>query len=268
MINLAICQLKPFIEKKKTLKKAGKMVRSAARNSSNIIIFGEIFNSQYDFKLVPNNSEEYNGPTVKMLSSLSRELGVYIIGGSIFEKENEKFFNTCYSFDKFGNIISKYRKIHLFDVNIKNKIKFKESDIITPGNSISIFNTEFCKIGIIICHDIRFPELCRKLTLNGAEIIVAPSAFNMVTGPFHCEVTARARAVDNQVFFVVASPARDTKANYIAYGHSLIVNPWGEKIVEADEKESIIYASIDLDLIKKVREELPLLKQLKPEIYK
>ena len=136
------------------------------------------------------------------------------------------------------------------------------------GSTITVMDTEFCKIGVLICHDIRFPEIFMKMVLAGAKIIVAPSDINMVTGPYHCEVTSRARAVDNQIFFILASPARDINASYVSYGHSFIVNPWGDKIAEADEKECILYGNIDLDLVEKVREELPLLKQRRPELYK
>ncbi len=105
------------------------------------------------------------------------------------------------------------------------------------------------------------------MTLYGAKIIIAPAAFNMITGPAHWEITARARAVDNQVFFIAASPARDNNAGYIAYGHSLIIDPWGNIVAEADEKEYILYGNIDLSLVDKVREELPLIKHRRPAIY-
>ncbi|MEI7615713.1 MAG: nitrilase-related carbon-nitrogen hydrolase [Actinomycetota bacterium] len=172
-----------------------------------------------------------------------------------------------YSFNKNGELIGKHRKLHLFDVDIKNKIRFKESDFMSCGSSITILDTEFCKIGVLICHDIRFPEIFTKMVLEGVKIIVAPAAFNMVTGPYHCEVTSRARAVDNQIYFIAACPARDIDSAYVAYGHSFIVNPWGDKIAEADENECIIYGDINLDFVEKVREELPLLKQRRPELY-
>lgn len=267
-IKSAICQLKTLQSKDTNLKKANKMIREAAANKAEIVILPEIFNIPYDLNSFPLVAEEFPGQTTEMLSALSKELKIYIVGGSICEKENDSFFNTSYSFDKSGRLIGKHRKLHLFDVNIKNKIIFKESDVMSPGNSITILNTEFCKIGVLICHDIRFPEIFMKMVLAGVKVIIAPSALNMISGPYHCEVTARARAVDNQIFFIVASPARDINASFVSYGHSFIVNPWGDKIVEADENECILYGNIDLDLIEKVREELPLLKQRRPELYR
>ncbi len=267
-IKCAICQLKISSNKDINLVNAGKMIREAAANKADIVILPEIFNIPYDINLFTSVAEEYSGQSTEMLSSLSKELEIYIIGGSICEEDNGTFFNTSYSFNKNGKLIGKHRKLHLFDVDIKNKIRFKESDIISCGSSITILDTEFCKIGILICHDIRFPEIFTKMVLDGAKIIVAPSALSMVTGPYHCEVTARARAVDNQIYFIVASPARDINASFVAYGHSFIVNPWGDKIVEADENECIVYGNIDLDFVEKIREELPLLKQRRPELYK
>lgn len=261
-VKCAVLQLKVSDIKDENLKKADEMIRNAAANGADIIILPEIFNCPYDINLFKNYSEVYPGPTTKLLSSLSKELGIYLIGGSICESENNLYYNTSYSFDKKGNLIGKHRKIHLFDIDIKNKIEFKESDVLSCGNKITVFDTEFCKIGVLICFDMRFPELIREMTLAGAKIIVSPASFNIVTGPAHWEVIARTRAIDNQIFFIAASPARDNNSSYVSYGHSLIINPWGEIIAEADENECILYGDIDLDLIEKIRKELPLVNNL------
>ena len=266
-IKCAVCQLEISTDKKKNLEKADKMIREAAGTSAEIVILPEIFNSPYNARTFMLYAEKYPGESTNLLSYLSKELGIYIIGGSICEKENNLLFNTSYSFNRAGNLIGKHRKLHLFDVDIKNKISFKESDTITCGNSITTFDTEYCKIGVVICYDMRFPELIRKISLDGAKIIIAPAAFNMTTGPAHWEVTIRARAIDNQIFFIAASPARSLNAGYVAYGHSLMVDPWGNKIAEADENECILYGNLDLDLIEKTRHELPLIKHRRPELY-
>ncbi len=266
-IKCALCQLKISGTKDENLKKASIMIKNAAANNADIAILPEIFNSPYDIHLFTRYAEEYPGPTSDLLSSLSEKLGIYIIGGSICEKENNSYYNTSYSFDKNGSLIGKHRKLHMFDVDIKNKIRFKESDVISCGNKTTVFDTEFCRIGVLICYDMRFPELIRKMASDGAKIVIAPASFNMVTGPAHWEVMARARAIDNQIYFIAASPARNISASYVSYGHSLIVNPWGEIVAEADENECILYGNINLDLIDKIREELPLLKHLKPDLY-
>jgi omega-amidase len=131
--------------------------------------------------------------------------------------------------------------------------------VLSAGKTMTVFETEFCKAGVAICYDIRFPELIRKMTLAGAEIIIVPAAFNMTTGPAHWHVTSRARAIDNQIYIALASPARNPKSPYIAYGHSLAVNPWGKIISEASTGQEIIFAEIDTAYLGIIRQQLPLL---------
>ncbi len=163
-------------------------------------------------------------------------------------------------------ILDVHRKMHLFDVDIPD-IEFKESETITAGNRVTVVDTDLIKIGVAICYDIRFPELFRLMALKNADIMVVPGAFNMTTGPAHWKTTVRARAIDNQIYVAAASPARNNDLSYVAYGHSLIVDPWGKVIGEAGYGEEIIYATIDISYIKDVREELPLLKNRRTDIY-
>jgi predicted amidohydrolase len=142
-----------------------------------------------------------------------------------------------------------------------------ESETISAGKEITVFETEFCKFGVAICYDMRFPELFRCMSAAGAGIVAVPAAFNMTTGPAHWHLTARARALDNQVYFAAVSPARNTRSSYVAYGHSLVADPWGKIIAEAGTSETILYAKIDLGYIGKVRNQLPLLKHLRNDLY-
>ena len=267
--NIAICQMNITTNKHANLQKAESMIRKAFSDSGpDIIVLPEMFNCPYDYNYFSRFSETFQGETNEMLSGIAKALGIYIIGGSIPEKDENKIYNTSFIFGRDGKMIARHRKIHLFDINIKNSISFKESRFITPGEDITVFNTDICTIGVAICYDMRFPELIRKMTLMGAKLIIVPAAFNTITGPAHWHLTARARALDNQVYFVCASPARDTESAYTAYGHSLVVDPWGSIIVEADKEETLLNAKLDLSEVDRIREELPLLKHLKPEIYK
>ena len=146
------------------------------------------------------------------------------------------------------------------DIDVKGGQYFKESDTLTPGDSATVFDTEFGKIGLCICFDIRFPEIFRRMVLEGADIVLVPAAFNMTTGPAHWELTFRARALDNQIFVFGTSPARDLSASYQAFGHSIAVSPWGRVLNQMDEHEGMQITTIDLDEITSVREQLPLLK--------
>jgi predicted amidohydrolase len=266
-ISISVCQVNVTDDKIKNIKNTTKQLQKAASMGCDIAVLPEMFNCPYDKNHFYKFAETYQEETTEMLSNTAKKEGIYIIGGSIPEKNKEFYYNTNFSFDRKGKLLAYHRKIHLFDVDIKNKIRFAESEVFTPGEKITVFDTEFCKVGVIICYDVRFPELTRSMALLGAKIIFAPSAFNMITGPAHWHTIAKSRALDNQLFFVMASPARNYNSEYIAYGHSLVTDPWGKIITEAKEKETIINVKISLDYLKKIRDELPLLKHRKPEIY-
>jgi len=268
-IKIAFIQIKVVSDKNLNLDRAKQLLIEAAENGSDIIVLPEMFICPYnnDYFLQYGEVINENSQTVKMLSNIAKEKEVYIIGGSIPEIDNGKLYNSSVIFDDYGEIIGKHRKVHLFDIDIKNKIRYFESDVLTPGDKVTVVETKFGKIGVCICYDIRFPELIKKMANEGANMIIAPSAFNMVTGPAHWEIIARSRALDNQIYFGMCSPSRNLKSNYTAYGHSIIANPWGQVINELDENEGILYSEIDFSYIKKVREELPILKQKRNELY-
>ena len=268
-IKIALCQINVVDNKEKNIENATSMILKASMQNTDFIVLPEMFNCPYsNEKFVEYCEEETNSPTLSTIAKLANENNVYILAGSIPEKEASKVFNTSYLFDKNGKIIAKHRKMHLFDIDVKGKIYFKESDTLSPGNQVTLAKTEFGDIGIGICYDIRFPELARLMAESGAQILVYPGAFNMTTGPAHWELTFRARALDNQVFCIGVAPALNRKASYHSYGHSIITNPWGEVVTQLDEKENLKIVEIDLDEIKKVREELPLLKNKRSDLYK
>lgn len=266
-IKIALCQMNVIDNKEENLKKASSMINKACKNAD-FIVLPEMFNCPYsNDKFIEYGEVENDSYTLNHISSLAKSNKTYILAGSIPEKENEKLYNTSYLFNKKGDIIAKHRKMHLFDIDVKDKITFKESDVLTAGDEFTTAETEFGKIGIGICYDIRFPELARVMVEDGALILFYPGAFNMTTGPAHWELLFKSRALDNQVYCVGVAPALNRDASYHSFGHSIITNPWGEIIAEASEKEEIIYGEIDLDEIKKIREELPLLKNKREDLY-
>jgi len=266
-IKLALCQMNVIDDKISNINKAKSMICESA-NKSDFIILPEMFNCPYsNDKFIEYGESEDDSYTLNEISRLACEQEVYILAGSIPEMENDKLYNTSYLFDNKGSIIAKHRKMHLFDIDVKGKITFKESDVLTPGNEFTVSDTEFGKIGIGICYDVRFVELARIMTENGALMLIYPGAFNQTTGPAHWELLFRSRALDNQVFCVGVAPALNKEASYHSYGHSIVTNPWGEVIAQAGEKEEIIYCEIDFDEIKKVRDELPVLKNKREDLY-
>jgi len=266
-VKIGIVQMQTSENKEMNINKAKEGIEEVVKKGAEIVILPEIFNSPYDTKKFREYSEEKNGKTWSFLSSIAKKNKIYLIGGSIPEKENDKVYNTSFIFDSEGNQISRHRKMHLFDIDVKGGQSFKESESLTPGNSICVFNTPYCKIGLCICFDMRFPELSRLMVLKGAQIIIVPAAFNMTTGPPHWESMFKQRAIDNQCFTIGVAPARNEKASYISYANSIVVNPWGNIIYRANEKESFDVFDIDLSEINSIRKQLPLLSARRSDIY-
>ncbi|MBB6214132.1 putative amidohydrolase [Anaerosolibacter carboniphilus] len=265
--KIAICQMMVTEDKEKNVEKAESMIREAAEKGAKVVVLPEMFNCPYENKYFPLYAETYPGKTTERLSLLTSEMEIYLVAGSIPEQEGDIIYNTSFIFGPKGKLIGRHRKMHLFDIDVEGKIRFKESDTLGYGEDITVVDTDFGKMGVAICYDMRFPELMRLMALEGAEVIIVPAAFNMTTGPAHWDITIKARALDNQVYFVAASPARNMEASYHAYGHSSIVSPWGDVIAQANAQETILYGEIDLELVKKVRRELPLLQHRRTTLY-
>ena len=205
-----------------------------------------------------------------MLSSLATEAKAYLVGGSIpeFVPDSKKYYNTALVFSPSGALIATHRKTHLFDIDIPGKIKFKESDVLSGGSKITIVDLpEYGKIGLAICYDIRFPESAMIAARRDCFLMVYPGAFNTITGPLHWSLLGRARAVDNQVYVALCSPARDLQATYHAWGHSMIVNPNGQVLTEVGESEAILYADLDGKVIEDIRMGIPLRMQRRFDVY-
>ena len=247
--------------------KATSMVRESADNGADMVVLPEMFNCPYDTQKFRSYSESAdNSPSLNTVSLAAKKNDVYIFAGSIPELLDGEVYNSCFIFNRNGDILDVYRKMHLFDADIPGMI-FKESETITAGNKITVVDTDLIKVGMAICYDIRFPELFRLMALKKAGLMVVPGAFNMKTGPAHWKTLIRARAIDNQVYMVVASPAPNKDLSYFAYGHSLVVDPWGKVLCEAGQDEEIIYATIDTSYTDKIRGELPILKNRRTDIY-
>lgn len=255
-------------DKQANIAKAGEMIAQAVEKGAVAVILPEMFNCPYDSRLFPEYAESYpGGETVGMLSKTAATHGVYIFGGSVPEREDDRIYNTCFVFGPDGSLLARHRKAHLYDVNLKEGLAFRESDTLGRGHGITVVDTRFGQVGVGICYDIRFPEMARAMVLRGAVLMVMPAAFNMITGPAHWEITLRMRALDNQFYVAAAAPARDPGASYVTYGHSMLVDPWGEVVSSLDEKEGIIVAEIDPKRLRQVREELPLLKHRRTDLY-
>ena len=267
-IKIAAIQMSTVADKMENVRTVKTYLEKIKDENPDFVILPEMFCCPYQTENFPIYAEKEGGPVWQQLSGYAKQYGIYLIGGSMPEKDAEgNVYNTSYIFDREGKQIGKHRKVHLFDIDIKGGQTFKESDTLTAGDSDTVFDTEFGKIGVMLCFDIRFPELSRMMVNDGAKVIFVPAAFNMTTGPAHWELSFRTRALDNQIYMVGCAPARDVSAGYILWGHSIVTDPWGRVIDMLDEKKGILLAELDMDYEEQVREELPLLKSRRKDIY-
>jgi len=209
-------------------------------------------------------AEPIPGPSTARLGSLARRLDLHVLAGSILEESGTpKVFNTSVLFDPSGEIIARYRKLHLFDVDIAGQVTIRESDTRAAGDAIVAVPTALGVIGMTVCYDLRFPELFRRLTQAGAELIVVPSAFTFPTGAAHWEVLLRARAIENQVYVIAPDQIGRSPSGVVDFGNSTIIDPWGKPLARAADRETVIFAEIDRDYQERVRRELPCLTHVK-----
>ncbi|XP_067897123.1 omega-amidase NIT2 isoform X2 [Heterodontus francisci] len=247
--RLALIQLTVSPLKASNLSKVRTLVKEAALKGAKVVALPECYNSPYGTNYFPEYAEKIPGESTQVLSEAAKEHGVYLIGGSIPEEDGGKFYNTCTVFAPSGSMLLKYRKM---------------LKLIGHGDSR---RKAYCKVGIGICYDMRFAELAQIYTKRGCQLLVYPGAFNMTTGPAHWELLQRARALDNQVYVAAVSPARNENNSYVAWGHSSVVNPWGEVLTKAGSDETIVYADIDLKYLSDIRQQIPVLKQKRHDLY-
>lgn len=267
-IRTAVLQTPVSPEKQENLDRVAEVLERDFLRDVDLVTLPEMFACPYDTEVFPEYAEPEGGPSWKFMSALAAKKKIYLSAGSMPEIDSEgHIYNTAYVFDREGKQIAKHRKVHLFDIDIEGGQAFRESATLTAGNKATVFDTEFGKMGLCICYDIRFPELARIMADQGAKVILCPGAFNLTTGPAHWELLYRTRAVDNQVYYIATSPARDMDASYVAYGHSMVVDPWGIIISEMGDKAQMRVVDIDLDRIDEVREQLPLMKHRRKDIY-
>lgn len=267
--RIALLQLKVGPNKADNVANALTRIRSAVRdNGARVVALPECFNSPYGTQHFAKYAEEIpTGETSQSLSAVAKELGIYLIGGTIPERKETKIFNTCTVWSPEGALLATYRKIHLFDINIPGGITFRESDVLTGGDQLAVIPIDGARVGIGICYDIRFDELARLYRNKGVDMLIYPGAFNMKTGPLHWELLARARANDTQSYIATISPARDPGAGYIAWGHSMVVDPWAKIVAEAAEGEETIVADVDFSRVDEVRAQIPVFSQRRTDLY-
>jgi predicted amidohydrolase len=254
-------QLKAGSDRAENLRRARGLIESAAAAGAELVVLPELFawrGLQSDEATA--GAEAIPGPSSELASELARRLGIHLVAGSILERGAAagRCYNTSLLFGPDGALLGRYRKIHLFDVCIEGAVVASESRTRDPGGEPVCVETELGRIGMSICYDLRFPELFRRLADAGAEIVVLPAAFTAPTGAAHWHTLVRARAIENQCYVLAPNQFGPTLHGYCDYGHSLIVDPWGEVLAEGgDAREEVLHAALSDQRLAEVRRGLP-----------
>ncbi len=266
-IKIALIQMPTVEDVAANLETAREKVKYAAGQGADIVVLPEMFCCLYQSASFLKNKEPQGGRIWQALCRMAADNRVYLVGGSMPEQDGDKIYNTSFIFAPDGVQIGKHRKVHLFDIDVEGGQHFKESDTFTAGSRPTVINTKLGVIGVEICFDVRFEELTRLMALEGAEMVFVPAAFNMTTGPAHWQTHFRGRALDNQLFMFGCAPARDVDGPYVSYGHSIAVSPWGDVIEELDEAPGVLICEIDTDQISSIRQQLPIMKNRRSDLY-
>lgn len=213
-----------------------------------------------DHQEVIDNAIDFNSDYLSFFKSFCKKNSVLLLLGSIAIKENNKLYNCSILIDSTGVIISIYKKIHMFDVILKNGEEYKESDLFESGKVIQLIKLKHFMLGHAICYDLRFPKLFRALAKNGAQLIVLPSAFTKTTGKDHWHTLVRARAIENGIFIVAPNACGTNRDHRSTFGHSLVVGPWGGILADGGENENVINCDINLGEVEFAQKAIPALK--------
>jgi predicted amidohydrolase len=246
------------------------LIHEAADRGATYVQLPEYFNYLGPARGQPSVAESVPGPTLAKMMDVAKQRHVNVHIGSLLEKSPDatKSFNTSVLIDGGGNIKATYQKIHLFDIDVPDAATQKESDAIVAGQEMVIAHLPDFQLGMTICFDLRFPELYRMLALNGATVLAVPAAFNATTGRVHWEVLVRARAIENHAFVIAAAQVGTTDEGIATHGHSMIVGPWGDVLVESKKDgPDVIVATIDLEDVTRRRAQIDVLDLRRPEIY-
>lgn len=257
-LTVSVAQMDIALGKPKAnLAKAREIAAEARRRGSDVVVFPELWTTGYDLKNTERYAADLNEGHFAQVAETARENDIYIFG-SLLEAKGSCYHNTTPIFSPNGERIGVYRKIHLFRM-------MAEDRYLAPGEETPVFNLPWGKCAIAICYDLRFPELFRKYALAGARVVFLPAEWPHPRLA-HWRTLLAARAIENQIFLVACNRVGESAGENF-FGHSAIYDPWGKVLLEAGESEVLLTATLDLDLVERVRETMPVLADRRPELY-
>jgi predicted amidohydrolase len=266
-LRVAAVQLSSQDDLEKNLSRAVALVEEASAAGARLIVLPENFafmgGADEDKRAIAESLDERpGGPIARAVSDVARRTGSYVVAGGMPERsgDRERPFNTCAVFAPDGTLAARYRKVHLFDVEVGDGQRYRESASTSPGTEPVVLPVLGFQLGLSVCYDLRFPELYRKLVDGGAEVIVVPAAFTLATGKDHWHVLLRARAIESQAYVIAAGQWGAHPRGRRTYGKSLVVDPWGDVIAQHGEGEGFVTATLTRSYLDGVRANLPSLR--------
>lgn len=267
-IIIGLGQMNSREDKTKNLKAAETLIQELTDRGAELIMLPEHFNYIGPENLRRGQAEEIeNSPSLNSIRELAIKFKVHIHIGSFLEREADSVFNTGVVFDPDGRIKARYRKIHLFNVEVPGGIQYRESDVVSAGRDTSLFTINDFTFGMATCYDLRFPELFRELSRQGADVFLIPAAFTLQTGKDHWELLLRARAVENLCWIAAAGQWGASQPHNTCFGRSMIINPWGIITTQASDGISTVIGEIDLEMLRNIRKTFPALEHRRDDIF-
>lgn len=270
-MRVGLVQINSRDDKEANISRAEELIDEAVARGAQIVALPEYVDYLGERDGKEAIAETIPGPTSERFAAKAQEHGIYLLGGSVHERTDTpgKFYNTSVLYGPNGDILAKYRKIHLFDIDITGNVSANESATIEPGDEIVTAEVDGHTVGLTICYDLRFPELYRMLALDGAEILFVPAAFTMFTGKDHWHVLLRARAIENQAFVIAPGQVGAHEPNNSqCFGHSVVIDPWGVVLADGANSEGVVVTDLDFEQLRKMRRELPSLANRRPSAYR
>ncbi len=268
-MRVAACQLNSKNDKEANVTAALGLLDQAASYGADLAVLPEYTEFMGDDAGALAAAETLPGPTTDRIAAKARERKMWVLLGSmrIAEPGANQCSNTSILFNRDGRIVTTYRKLHLYDVDLPGRATYKESDTVLAGSDIVTADIEGVTAGLSVCYDVRFPELYRVMTLVGAKLLFVPAAFTLYTGRDHWELLLRARAVENQCYVIAAGQVGTYMPGKACAGRSMIIDPWGTVLATAQDGVGIAVADLDFDKLDTIREELPAITNRRPDIY-
>lgn len=262
MFLAAVVQLQSTVDKAVNCRTAADLIRQAAGRGAQFVATPETTPFLGSAQETARSAEALDGPTCLFFADLARKLSIHLLLGSFNERSEQSYhsYNTSVLFGPSGDRLAVYRKMHLFDCELPNGLRFQESEAVLPGQTAVVVPTPLARLGMSVCFDLRFGELYRRLVEMGADVLAIPSAFTSVSGRDHWEPLLRARAIESQCYVIAPGQwgRHDDSGAKESFGHSMIVDPWGQILAMVPDGPGFALAEIDLDRVSRIRRAMPL----------